>query len=172
MLYNGKRHACLIQMTCSVESVRMRLCLQLCCQLCLRLHQTSRAGRQVPFGAVLSIPLAVKPLAATAWSSDAAGTAIGLAEGAESGCCSSGFSACSSLEADDFEESECLLASAAAREFCFCFCFLFTDFAFEGILLLVAGCDVFCGLLAFVCWVGQEVTDTLDSDSDSVGPAS
>ena len=121
---------------------------------------------------MLSIPLAEKPLAATAWSSDAAGTAIDLAECAGSGRCSSDFSACTSLEADDFEESEGLRASAAAREFCFCFCFLLTDFAFEGILLLVAGCDVFWGLLASVCWVGQEVTDTLDSDSDSVGPAS
>ena len=158
-------------MKCSVESVRMRLCLQLDAN-CYRLHQTSRAGREVPFGAVLSIPLAVKPLAATAWSSDAAGTAIDMAECAESGRCNSGFLACTSLEADDFEESECLLASAAAREFCFCFCFLLTDFAFEGILLLVAGCDVFCGVLASVCWVGQEVSDTLDSDSDSAGPAS
>ena len=121
---------------------------------------------------MLSIPLAEKPLAATAWSSDAAGTAIDLPECAESRHCTSGFSACTSLEADDFEESECRLASAAAREFCFCFCFLLTDFAFEGILLLVAGCDVFWGLLASVCWVGQEVTDTLDSDSDSAGPAS
>ncbi len=79
---------------------------------------------------------------------------------------------CSSLDADDFGESECLLVGAEARKVCFCLCLLLTGLAFEGILLLIAGCDGFLGLLASVCCVGQEVTDTLDSDSDSVGPAS